>query len=190
MRKDIGSNEHTHKTKNSLSVRISGPDKLVSASYASPVMFIYCIDSQKKKKKKKVRTRIRDHKTTGKWTSTRQILQQDLCNQQSKISLRIRAVLSEPSLIACAFYRLQAIQRGMNEKPCHTAWMYRLIWVFVGHKGLIEDFVVRRLKYNLHYSEVRRDEHTIQTPAVETFSDVVWCVGNKTGDHKKKLPTA
>ena len=50
MRKDVGSNEHTHKTKNSLSVRISGPDKLVSASYASPVMFIYCIDSQKKKK--------------------------------------------------------------------------------------------------------------------------------------------
>ena len=32
-----------------------------------------------------------------------------------QISLRIRAVWSESSLIACAFYSLQAIQNGINE---------------------------------------------------------------------------
>ena len=36
------------------------------------------------------------------------------------ISLRIRAVWSESSLIAGAFYILRAIQRGINESPCHT----------------------------------------------------------------------
>ena len=30
-------------------------------------------------------------------------------------------------------YSLQAIQRGMNEIPGYTGWMYRLIWVFAGH---------------------------------------------------------
>ena len=34
---------------------------------------------------------------------------------KTRISLRIRAVWSESSLIACAFYSLKAIQRGMNK---------------------------------------------------------------------------
>ena len=51
------------------------------------------------------------------------------------ISLRTRAVWSESLLIAWAFYNLRAIQREINENPCHTVWVYRLIWVFAGHKG-------------------------------------------------------
>ena len=43
--------------------------------------------------------------------------------------VRICAVWSESSLITCAFYSLQAIQRGINENSCHTWWMYRsLCW--------------------------------------------------------------
>ena len=49
------------------------------------------------------------------------------------IRLRIRAVWSESSLIACAFYSLGDI----NENPCCTTWMYRLIWVFASYTGLI-----------------------------------------------------
>ena len=32
-----------------------------------------------------------------------------------------------------------------NQDPCHTGWIYRLIWVFAGHAGLIVGFVVRWL---------------------------------------------
>ena len=53
------------------------------------------------------------------------------------ISLRIRAVGSVSSLIECAFYSLKAIQIGMNKNSYHTGWMYRLIWVFADHIGLI-----------------------------------------------------
>ena len=54
---------------------------------------------------------------------------------KTQISLRIRAVWSESSLIACAFYSLRATQRGINENPCHTGWIYRLIWGFAGYTG-------------------------------------------------------
>ena len=57
------------------------------------------------------------------------------------------AVWSEPSLIPCAFYRLQAIQRGMTVDPCHTGWMYRLIWVFAGHKGFPYITIVQSIYY-------------------------------------------
>ena len=50
-----------------------------------------------------------------------------------QISLCIRAVRPESSLVACFVYSLQAIQSWINENHCHTEWMYRLIWVFVGH---------------------------------------------------------
>ena len=66
---------------------------------------------------------------------------------KTQICLRIRAVWSESALTACAFYSLQTIQRGMNKKPCHTGWMYRLILVFAGHTGLIMGFVVHWLIY-------------------------------------------
>ena len=61
---------------------------------------------------------------------------------KTQISLRIRAVWSESSLLAYAFYSLRAIQRGINKKPCHTGWMYRLICVFAGHTGLIVGFIL------------------------------------------------
>ena len=72
----------------------------------------------------------------------------DLRPAKTQISLRIRAVWSESSLIACVFYSLRAIQRVINKTPCHTRWMYRLIWVFAGHTGLIVGFIVRWLKFD------------------------------------------
>ena len=66
---------------------------------------------------------------------------------KTQISLCIRAVWSESSLISCASLSLRAIERGINEKPRHTGWMYRLIWVFIGHTDLIIGFVMRSLIY-------------------------------------------
>ena len=67
--------------------------------------------------------------------------------RENKISLRIRAVWSESSLISCAFYSLRVILWGLKEKPCYTGWMYSLIWVFPGHTGLSVGFVARWLIY-------------------------------------------
>ena len=64
---------------------------------------------------------------------------------KTQISLRIRAVWSESSLIEDAFYNLQVIQRGIKENPCRTGWMYGLIWVFACYTGLIVGFVMRWL---------------------------------------------
>ena len=64
---------------------------------------------------------------------------------KTQISLRIRAVWSESSLIACAFYSLRAIQGEINENPCDTWWDFRLIWVFVVHTGVFVGFVMRWL---------------------------------------------
>ena len=77
------------------------------------------------------------------WFNARQNLQQDLWSAKTQISLRIGAGWSESSLIACAFYSLQAIQRGINKDPYNTGWMYMLIWDFAGHAGLALGFVVR-----------------------------------------------
>ena len=44
-------------------------------------------------------------------------------------------------LIECVFYSVWAIQRGINENPCHTGRIYRLICIFAGHTGLILGFV-------------------------------------------------
>ena len=60
---------------------------------------------------------------------------------KTPISLRIRAVWWESSLIAWTFYSPQAIQTGINVYPCHTGWMYRLIWVFASHTSLTVGFV-------------------------------------------------
>ena len=38
--------------------------------------------------------------------------------------------------------QLRAIQRGINKNPCHTGWMYSLIWAFANHTGLT---VVKRV---------------------------------------------
>ena len=62
---------------------------------------------------------------------------------KTQISLhKVCAVWSESLLIVCVFYSLLAIQRRINENPCHTGWMNRLIRVFAGHTGLIVGFVV------------------------------------------------
>ena len=79
---------------------------------------------------------------------------------KTHISLHIRAVWSETSLILCAFCSLQAIQRGINENPCHTGWMYRLIWVFAGHTGLFVGFVVCWLIFYPTYSNTLSPYHT------------------------------
>ena len=50
------------------------------------------------------------------------------------------AVWLEFSLISCAFYSLQVIQR-----PFPYRVKYRLIWVFAGYTGIIAGFVVRCL---------------------------------------------
>ena len=65
---------------------------------------------------------------------------------KTQIRLRIRAVWSESSMIASLLQPLGNPTRDKREL-CHTRWMYRLIWVFVGHTGLIVGFVVRWLNY-------------------------------------------
>ena len=69
------------------------------------------------------------------WASARQNLQWGLCDQRRLTSLRIRAVWSGSLLIACAFYRLQGIQKGLNKNPCHNGWMYRLICHCWSHRS-------------------------------------------------------
>ena len=61
---------------------------------------------------------------------------------KTQISLLICTVWSESLLIVCAFYSLQAIQRGLNENPWHTGWICRLISVFAGYTDLIAGFDV------------------------------------------------
>ena len=50
----------------------------------------------------------------------------------------------QSSLIACAFYGLQTIQREINENPCHTGLMYRL-----SHIGLVVAFAVPLARIHL-----------------------------------------
>ena len=64
---------------------------------------------------------------------------------KTQISLCICTVWSESLLIACAFYSLQAIQRGIKENLWPTGWMYRLIWVFADYNGYIVGFAVHWL---------------------------------------------
>ena len=72
------------------------------------------------------------------------------------VKTQINLHICKSSLITCAFYSLWAIQRGLNESLYHTGWMYRLIWVFAGHTGLIVGFVVRWLSYRKHMSHTMR----------------------------------
>ena len=45
-----------------------------------------------------------------------------------KTTIRRASAQSDQSpLIICTFYSLRAIQIGMNEKPCHAGWIYRLL---------------------------------------------------------------
>ena len=68
-----------------------------------------------------------------------------MCDQRR---FRSSAQSDQSSLIAYAFYSLQAIQRAINDNPCHTGRMYRLVWAFAGHTGVIVAFVVCGLKYH------------------------------------------
>ena len=64
---------------------------------------------------------------------------------KTQITMRVRGVWSDSSLIACAIYSIRAILREMNKNPCHTVWLYRLIWIFAGPTHLIVGFIVRLL---------------------------------------------
>ena len=48
-----------------------------------------------------------------------------LTSDDSDQPLHPSSLIRVPSL--CAFFSFQAIQRRINENPCHTVWMYRLI---------------------------------------------------------------
>ena len=81
------------------------------------------------------------------WTIPYELVHDKTYNTTSATSKDFDQPVHPHSLISlcwshCAFYSLRAIQRGMNESPCHTGQIYRLIWVFAGHAGLIVDFVV------------------------------------------------
>ena len=69
--------------------------------------------------------------------------------EKIQISLSICTVWSESLLIACTVFSHRTIQRGINENSCHAEWMYRLIWVFAGHTGLILGFVVSWLIFEI-----------------------------------------
>ena len=43
---------------------------------------------------------------------------------KTQISLRIRADWSESLPVACAFYSLRAVQRGMNKNPLSLCWSH------------------------------------------------------------------
>ena len=79
---------------------------------------------------------------------------------KTQISLRIRAVWSESSLIACLLYP-PGYQTGIKENPCYTGWMYKLIWVFAGHTGLIVGFVVRWLIKWRHKGKATITKHKL-----------------------------
>ena len=70
------------------------------------------------------------------WASTRWTYN-NLCSQWRLRSTCVSVKADQSLLIAYAFYSLQAIQRGINENPSHTGWLYKLIWVFAGHTGLL-----------------------------------------------------
>ena len=52
----------------------------------------------------------------------------------AKSELRSACAFTESSLIACAFYNLLAVQRGIKWSPCDTGRMYRLIWFCWSHR--------------------------------------------------------
>ena len=57
---------------------------------------------------------------------------------KTQISLRIRAAWLESSLIAYAFYSLQAIQREINESPCFLANQIRISHTLIRPVGKIK----------------------------------------------------
>ena len=74
---------------------------------------------------------------------------------KTQIRLRIRAVWSESSLIACALYSLWAIQRGKKKNPYYIWWMYIVIWIFAGHTGSVvnpRDQITRYTEFAILFS--------------------------------------
>ena len=78
------------------------------------------------------------------------------------------------------FYSLRAIRKGLNYNPCHTWWMYRLIWVFDSHRGLIVGFVVPCLWQNsIHLWSVcvlALDRHWVRCFVYHSISDPIYFV--------------
>ena len=54
----------------------------------------------------------------------------------------IRVFADRRCLLQLPYY-----QKRDTWTPCHTGWMYRLIWVFAGHTGLFVSFIVHWLLY-------------------------------------------
>ena len=92
-----------------------------------------------------------------------------------QISLHICTVWS--LLIACAFYSLWDNQRRINKSSCHTGWMYRLIWVFVGHKGQMVGFVVRWLKW-IYHNYIPLSIWLLIWKFIQVNFITYWCVKN------------
>ena len=82
------------------------------------------------------------HPTEPPRPAGRRMIRMPVRSSKTQISLCICKDWSESSLIPCAFYSLQTIQR---RNPCHTGWMYRQIYdrVFASQTGFIVGFVTR-----------------------------------------------
>ena len=123
---------------------------------------IYCL-ANKNWERQRLISSCRQNSTYCRATS-RQNLQLDFWRlPATQISLRISAVWTEFSLIAFGFYSIQAIQSGINVNPWHTRRMYRLLWVFAGHTGLIR-FCRALAQYlmstfNVCYKEIRKFQY-------------------------------
>ena len=119
--------------------------------------------------------------------STLQNLQEDLCDQRRLRSACTSAQSDQSALIACAFNSLRAIPREINENPCHTGWMYRLIWAFAGHTGLTSGFVVRWLKEKLQSTLVVSNSkgltETLRDIRISTYQSWESEENNKLNNH-------
>ena len=73
----------------------------------------------------------------------------DMCKQWRLRSVCRSVQFNQSLLIACAFYSIRAIKRGINENSCHTVCMYRLIWVFASYTALTHFIVTQFQKTNL-----------------------------------------
>ena len=89
------------------------------------------------------------------WQEINTSVHQRHCQDSSRVkSQHLSPAMSPLSPDPSGHYCLQVIQRGMNENPYHTGWMYSLIWVFASHTGLTVGFNVRWLIWYFHNSEI------------------------------------
>ena len=82
---------------------------------------------------------------------------------KTQISLRIRAVWSQSTLLAWRNFASLAIQNALSEDSDQTARMRRLIWIFAGHTCPKVRFLTLRLICTLSYNgqKIRRNKFRI-----------------------------